>query len=121
MVIFSWIWYDNFVEAAHNTFRKELMTMKKMEEWMTTLKLEDLMEKRDCEKRKKAILWIMAVIGAVAAIAGIAYAVYRFVRPECVCDDDDFEEDFDDDFFEDVDFFEEETKEEKAEEPAEEE
>lgn len=114
MVIFSFVWYDNFVDAAHNIFRKERMTMKKMEELMASLKLDDLLEKRDCEKKKKTVMGILAVIGVIAAVAGIAYAVYRFVRPECACEDDDFEDDFDDDFFEDVDFFEEE-KEEKEE------
>ena len=44
-----------------------------------------------------------AIIGAVAAVAGIAYAVYRFFTPDYL---EDFEEDFDDDFddyFEDDD------------------
>ena len=66
--------------------------MKKMEELMTTLKLEDLLERRDCQKRKKTVVGILAVIGIIAAIAGIAYAVYRFVRPESVSEDDDFED-----------------------------
>lgn len=74
--------------------------MKKMEELMTTLKLEDILAKRDCEKKKKTVLWVLAVVGAVAAIAGIAYAVYHFVfASQAEKDDDDFEDDFDDDFF----------------------
>ena len=53
--------------------------MKKMDELMTTLKLDELLNKRDNEKKKNTLLWVLAIVGAVAAIAGIAYAVYRFV------------------------------------------
>ena len=57
------------------------------------------------EKMKKAILWGLAIIGAVAAVAGIAYAVYRFFGKDYLEDfeDDDFEDEFDDDFFSDED------------------
>lgn len=27
-------------------------------------------------------MWVLAIIGAVAAVAGIAYAVYRFFTPD---------------------------------------
>ncbi len=40
----------------------------------------------------------------VAAVAGIAYAVYRFVTPDYL---EDFEDDFDDDF---DDYFEDEDE-----------
>ena len=72
---------------------------------MNMNKLEDLLaslNKREEEKQKNAILWALAIIGAVAAVAGIAYAVYRFFAPDYL---EDFEEDFDDDF---DDYFEEE-------------
>ena len=62
------------------------------------------MQKREDEKHKNAVLWILAIIGAVAAVAGIAYAVYRYFSPDYL---EDFDEDFDDDFndfFEDDDF-----------------
>ncbi|MBF1261482.1 MAG: DUF4366 domain-containing protein, partial [Lachnoanaerobaculum sp.] len=39
------------------------------------------------------------IIGAIAAVAGIAFAVYKFFTPDYL---EDFEEDFDDDF--DYDF-----------------
>ena len=51
--------------------------------------------KKEEEKPCKAILWTLAIIGAVAAVAGIAYAVYRFFTPDYL---EDFDEDFDDDF-----------------------
>ena len=44
---------------------------------------------------KNTVIWTLAIIGAVAAVAAIAYAVYRFVSPDYL---DDFEDDFDDDF-----------------------
>ena len=50
------------------------------------------------------LLWVLAIIGAVAAIAGIAFAVYRFFAPDYL---EDFEEDFDDDF---DDYFEDEEE-----------
>ncbi|MFQ6826738.1 MAG: DUF4366 domain-containing protein [Faecalimonas sp.] len=50
-------------------------------------------------------LGIWQLVGAVAAIAGIAYAVYCFFTPDYL---EDFEEDFDDEF--DDDFFSEEDE-----------
>lgn len=47
------------------------------------------------EKGKNTLLWVLAIVGAVAAVAGIAYAVYRFFTPDYL---EDFEDDFDDDF-----------------------
>ena len=58
---------------------------------------------RESEKPKNVILWVLAIVGAVAADAGIAYAVYRLVTPEYL---EDFEDEFDDefdDYFEDDD------------------
>ena len=54
------------------------------------------------EKKSCPIVWILAIVGAVVAIAGIAYAVYRYFSAEVEEElEDDFDEDFDDDFFED--------------------
>ena len=54
----------------------------------------------------KVLVWILAIIGIIVAVAGIAYAVYRFLTPDYLEDfeeefEDDFDDDFDDDFFED--------------------
>ena len=47
---------------------------------------------------------MLAAIGAVAATAGIAYAVYKFFTPDYLEDfEDDFEDDFDDEYFDDND------------------
>ncbi len=60
------------------------------------------LKKTEEEKNKNTVLWVLAILGAVAAVAGIAFAVYRFMTPDYL---EDFEEDFDDDF---DDYFEDE-------------
>ena len=91
--------------------------MSRVEEIVNATKLNDLLHRKEEEdKKKNCILWVLAIIGAVAAVAGIAYAVYRFFTPDYL---EDFEDDFDDDF--DDDFFEDEKEEKKASEKAEEE
>ena len=74
---------------------------------LNTTKLEELLatlKKKEAEKDKNTVLWALAIIGAVAAVAGIAFAVYRFFAPDYL---EDFEEDFDDDF---DDYFEDEEE-----------
>lgn len=70
----------------------------KMEEILAALR------KKEDEEQKNVVLWVLAIIGAVAAIVGIAYAVYRFFTPDYL---EDFESDLDNDF---EDYFEEETE-----------
>ena len=85
--------------------------MNRMEEIVNSSNLNEFLHRKEEEdKKKNCILWVLAIIGAVAAVAGIAYAVYRFFTPDYL---DDFEDDFDDDF--DDDFFEDEDAEKKAE------
>ncbi len=53
---------------------------------------------------KKGWKKLLAFLVCVAAIAGVAYAVYRYFKPDY---DDDFIDDFDDEFedeFEDEEF-----------------
>ena len=71
----------------------------KIDELMNMLRRQ---EKVQAEKPKNTLVWILAVVGAVVAIAGIAYGVYRFLTPDYL---EDFEDDFDDDF---DDYFEDE-------------
>ena len=75
----------------------------KLEELISISRLNDFLQKKEEEEKKKnCLVWILAIIGAVAAIAAIAYAVYRFFTPDYLEDfEDDFEDEFDDDFFED--------------------
>lgn len=62
----------------------------------------------DDKKCRNVVLWVLAIVGTIAAVAGIAYAVYRFLTPDYL---EDFEEDFEDEF---EDIFEEEDKVETA-------
>ena len=38
--------------------------------------------KKEEEKKQNVIMWILIIAGAVVAVAGIAYAVYRFFTPD---------------------------------------
>lgn len=78
--------------------------MNKIEELIAETKLNELLHKKEDEKEKNIVLWVLAIIGAVAAVAGIAYAVYRYFTPDYL---EDFEDEFDDDF---DDYFSEEDE-----------
>lgn len=54
------------------------------------------------EERSNLLVWILAIIGVVVAIAGIAYAVYAYMNRKSL---EEFEDEFDedDDIFEDDD------------------
>ena len=85
--------------------------MNRMEEIMNSTRLNEFLHRKEEEdKKKNVILWVLAILGAVAEVAAIAYGVYRFFTPDYL---DDFEDDFEDDF--DDDFLEEDEKEEEAE------
>ena len=56
------------------------------------IKIEELLSalnRKEEEKEKNTVLWVLAIIGAVAAVAGIAFAVYHFFAPDYL---EDFEE-----------------------------
>lgn len=78
--------------------------MNRVEELIAETKLKDLLNKKEEEKKKNTIIWILAIIGLAAAIAAIAYGVYKFFTPDYL---EDFEDDFDDDF---DDYFSEEDQ-----------
>ena len=65
---------------------------KRIEDIIAETRLNEILHKNEAEKQKNTVIWTLAIIGAVAAIA---YAVQRFVSPDYL---DDFEDDFDDDF-----------------------
>lgn len=85
--------------------------MNKLENLMDMAKLNDFLGKKQDEKKKcNVLLWALAIVGAVAAVAGICYAIYRYFTPDYL---EDFEDDFDDDFEteedDEDDFFEDES------------
>ena len=78
----------------------------KLDDFLSAIKLGEMLHRKDpVEKRRHTIMFVLAIIGGVAAIAAIAYVVYRYMNP-------DYLEDFDDDFdeFEDEDIAEEFAK-----------
>ncbi len=76
--------------------------MSKIEDMISATKLNEILQKREDDKIKKTILWILAIVGAVVAIGAIAYAVYRFFTPDYLEDfEEEFEDDFEDDYFDD--------------------
>lgn len=84
-------------------------TMKKLEELVSSnAKLAELLhlKKEEEEEKKNTTLYVFAIIGAIAAIALIAYAVYRYLNPVYVEDgelEDEYEDFFEDEYTEDTD------------------
>ena len=73
------------------------------EELMGMTKLNELLNKEE-EKKPCKVVWVFAIIGAIVAIAAIAYAVYRYFTPDYYDDfEDEFEDEFEEDFFEEED------------------
>lgn len=77
--------------------------MTRIEELLAATKLNDLVNKKEDDQVKNVILWVLAIVGAITAVAGIAYAVYRFVTPDYLEDFEEDFDDFDDDIFDDED------------------
>ncbi len=77
--------------------------LNKLDEILDNARVNELLgRKKEEEKKCNKLLWVFAVIGVIVAVAGIAYAVYRYLTPDYLEDfEDDFDDDFDDDFFED--------------------
>ena len=92
--------------------------MQKVDELLNMIKMSELLGKKEPPKEEKKcnpILWIFAILGVIAIIAGVAYALYKYFTPEYLEDfEDDFDDDFDDDFFEDEEEESEDTKEEET-------
>lgn len=79
-------------------------------------KLEELaakiLKKEEAKEQKcNLVICIVGAVLVIAAIAGIAYAVYRFMKPDYL---EDYEDDIDDEFDYDDDFFDEDDDFEEA-------
>ena len=68
--------------------------MNRVEEIINNMKVAELLNKKE-DKKVPAVVVILAVVGFIALIAGIAYAVYRFFAPDYL---EDFEDEFEDEF-----------------------
>ena len=76
------------------------MYMKKIDELIASnAKLAELLGKKEEPEKKccRVVVWVLAIIGAIVAVAAIAYGVYRYMNPDYLddFDFDDFEEEFD--------------------------
>ena len=69
--------------------------MEKLSDLLEMAKVSDIIATKK-EKEDNKIVWALAIIGAIAAVAGIAFAVYKYLTPE-------YMDDFDDDFFDEED------------------
>ena len=65
--------------------------MEKLSDLLEMAKVSDIIATKK-EKEDNKIVWALAIIGAIAAVAGIAFAVYKYLTPDYM---DDFDEDFD--------------------------
>jgi len=75
----------------------------KVEELLNAAKLNELLHKKEIEeKNKNTVMIVFAIIGAVAAVVGIAVIVYKYLTPDYLddIDSDDMYDNFDDDFIE---------------------
>lgn len=81
---------------------------KKLEEMITSnAKLAELLhlKKEEEEEKKNTALYVFAILGAIAAIALIVFAVYRYLNPVYIEDgelEDEFEDFVEEDFVEDA-------------------
>ena len=78
----------------------------KLDEILNNAKINELLNKKKAEdENKTCLLWILAIIGVVATMAAVAYAVYRFMNPKYANFDGEFEDDFEDDDIDDKDVY----------------
>ena len=95
--------------------------MNRVEDFLNAAKTNEMLGellhiKKEEEKKQNVLMWVLIAIVAVLAVAGIAYAVYRFFTPDYLEDfDEEFDDDFDDDFFDDEEEAEDEEEDKTAE------
>lgn len=68
--------------------------MNKLENLLEAARINELVGRKvEEEKKNNKLVWILAIIGAVVVIAGIAYAVFRYMTPDV---DEEYEDAFED-------------------------
>ena len=94
--------------SFYATRERQVFFMSKIESLLDKANLNELLGTKEEKKKSNTLVWILAIIGAVVAVAGICYAVYRYLKPDYL---EDFEDDFEDELEEDDadDFFEDES------------
>lgn len=72
---------------------------KKIEEILSTTKLNELLKREEKKECSKKMIWgILAAVGIIVLVAGIAYAVYYFFFAKKALEDFEDEYVYDDDF-----------------------
>lgn len=87
--------FENFVDMKK---LNELLKKKDVElaKLYRLLGKKEVVQEEEEEKKFNVLLWVLAIIGVIVAVAGICYAVYRYFTPDYLDDfDDDFDEEFD--------------------------
>ena len=59
--------------------------MEKLSDLLEMAKVSDIIATKK-EKEDNKIVWALAIIGAIAAVAGIAFAVYKYLTPDYMDD-----------------------------------
>jgi hypothetical protein len=67
----------------------------RFDDWLNAMKLGEYVHKKDSSEQngRQVIMCVLSMVGAIALIASIAYAVYKFMNRDYL---DDFNDDFDD-------------------------
>lgn len=95
--------------AYHKASERMVKRMTKLESILDATKLNELLGKKEEKKKCNVVLWVLAIIGIVAAVAGIAYALCRYFKPDYLEDfEDEFEDMFEDEFEDEDEVFEDE-------------
>ena len=76
--------------------------MEKLSDLLEMAKVSDIIATKK-EKEDNKIVWALAIIGAIAAVAGIAFAVFNYLTPYYMDDFDEDDDDSDDDDSDDDD------------------
>lgn len=82
---------------------KNLLKNSSAEEILAALKLHEIVEKKEEKKESSILVKVLAVIGILAVVCGVIYAIYCYLTPDYLDDYDIDEDDLDEDFFEDED------------------
>jgi len=78
--------------------------MNRLEDFINVKRLRELIGKKEEKREISPVCWVLVACLIVSVSAAVAYALYRYFKPDYLEDfEEDFEDDFDDDDFEDED------------------